>query len=278
MTAPWLSDPDADVYLGDCRDVLRDLPDSCAACCVTSPPYLDARPEYPSLTAAGFGAVFSELVRVVDGPIMFNVGRLWRSGVEITWWYRLLEEARRVGLELLDTLVWIKPNSNPIQGRVFANAHEYVFVLGTPALALDVDEIRRPYAEGTAERLARRWVSSISVKGDNAERNGARRDDRRGETREGDMHPDGARPRSYVEITTGREKGNPHPAPMPKELARHLILLGARAGETVLDPFAGSGTTALVARELGRRSVSIELLEEYGEMIARRLGQQTLLA
>lgn len=275
---PYLEDPDATVYVGDCRDVLRELPSRSASCCVTSPPYLDMRPEYPTLTAPGFGSVFRELSRVVAGPVLLNVGRMWRDGTESLWWYRLLEEARKGGLVLLDTLVWIKPNANPIQGRVFANAHEYVFVLGAPGLELDVDEIRRPYAEGTAERLARRWVSSISVKGDNAERNGPRRDDRRGETREGEMHPEGARPRSYVEITTGREKGNPHPAPMPEELARHLILLGAREGETVLDPFAGSGTTAFVARTLGRRSVSIELSEKYAEMISARISQLSLLS
>lgn len=274
---PWLSDPDATVYLGDCRDVLSKLEDRSAACCVTSPPYLDARPEYPTLTTAGFGSMFRELRRVVSGPVLLNVGRLWRNGVELLWWEPLLREAARYDLELIDTLVWIKPNANPIQGRVFANAHEYVFVLDRAGAELNVDEIRREYAEGTAERLARKWVSSISVKGDNAERNGSRREARRGESREGDMHPDGARPRSYLEVYTGREKGNEHPAPMPELLAAHLIRLGAREGETVIDPFAGSGTTALVCRSLGRRSISIELKREYAEMIAVRLQQLSLL-
>lgn len=46
----------------------------------------------------------------------------------------------------------------------------------------------------------------------------------------------------------------------------------------MLDPFVGSGTTALVARRLGRRAVGIELNEEYAAMAARRLGQQSLFA
>jgi DNA modification methylase len=57
-----------------------------------------------------------------------------------------------------------------------------------------------------------------------------------------------------------------------------IILAGCPAGGTVLDPFLGSGTTALVARKLGRRCVGIELNESYAEMAARRLQQLSLLA
>ena len=57
--------------------------------------------------------------------------------------------------------------------------------------------------------------------------------------------------------------GTPHPAVFPKELARRCILLGTRPRDLVLDPFSGSGTTGLVAAELNRRAVLIELNEEY---------------
>ncbi len=57
--------------------------------------------------------------------------------------------------------------------------------------------------------------------------------------------------------------GTPHPAVFPKELARRCILLGSRPGDLILDPFSGSGTTGLVAAELNRRAVLIELNEEY---------------
>ena len=55
----------------------------------------------------------------------------------------------------------------------------------------------------------------------------------------------------------------PHPAAFPKELARRCILLGSRPGDLVLDPFSGSGTTGMVAAELNRNAVLIELNEEY---------------
>ena len=64
-----------------------------------------------------------------------------------------------------------------------------------------------------------------------------------------------------------------HPAPMPVEVARRAIRLSTWPGETVLDPFAGSGTTLLAARQLGRRAIGIERSERYCELAVSRLAQ-----
>lgn len=69
-----------------------------------------------------------------------------------------------------------------------------------------------------------------------------------------------------------------HFAAFPRELARRAILAGSRRGDVVLDPFGGSGTTAMAARELGRKAVLIELRREYAVMIRERTRQQSLLA
>lgn len=61
-------------------------------------------------------------------------------------------------------------------------------------------------------------------------------------------------------------RGNKHPAAFPRELARRCILLGSREGDTILDPFGGSGTTGLAARELGRKAILIELNPIYVQM------------
>jgi DNA modification methylase len=70
--------------------------------------------------------------------------------------------------------------------------------------------------------------------------------------------------------------GNGHPAAFPRELARRCILLGSREGDTVLDPFGGSGTTGLVASALGRKAVLIELNPTYAQMGKERTGQPQL--
>ena len=63
-----------------------------------------------------------------------------------------------------------------------------------------------------------------------------------------------------------------HPAPFPEELPRRCIRLYSFVGDTVLDPFAGSGTTLKVARELGRNSIGYELNPEYDSIIHAKIG------
>ena len=67
-----------------------------------------------------------------------------------------------------------------------------------------------------------------------------------------------------------------HPAPYPEELAMRAIRLSTWPGETVLDPFMGSGTTLMAARALGRKAIGIELSERYCEIAASRLAQGDL--
>jgi site-specific DNA-methyltransferase (cytosine-N4-specific) len=69
-----------------------------------------------------------------------------------------------------------------------------------------------------------------------------------------------------------------HAAVMPEELAERCIRAGSRPGDTILDPFAGAGTTALAARAHGRRSIGIELSEKSCAIAAERLSQQSVLA
>jgi site-specific DNA-methyltransferase (adenine-specific) len=67
-------------------------------------------------------------------------------------------------------------------------------------------------------------------------------------------------------------KAEKHPAPFPEELPRRCIRLYSFVGDTVLDPFAGSGTTLRVARELGRNSVGYEINPEYEAVILRKVS------
>lgn len=258
-----VADRDMTLYRGDALEVLRDFQDAAFQACVTSPPYLDARPEYPSPTLAEFRAIFKELRRVVAGPMLLNVGRLWNERREVLWWVKLLEEADATGWQLRDTLIWVKPNANPIHGQVLANSHEYVFLLGDGSVP---DNVRTDYDEESLARFTRRYRNGGGVKGD------VREQDSR------EANELGARARSFFIAYVGREKGNPHPAPMPLELAMHLVALASVEGDEIVDPFAGSGTTLLAARMLGREAVGIEFNANYCEMASRRLAQQSLLA
>lgn len=85
----------------------------------------------------------------------------------------------------------------------------------------------------------------------------------------GFREPTGANLRNYW-ILGPEPNGNGHPAAFPRELARRCIQLGSRAGDVVLDPFGGSGTTGLAANELGRNAVLIELNPEYAKVSRER--------
>ncbi len=82
---------------------------------------------------------------------------------------------------------------------------------------------------------------------------------------------------SIWEMQPAKAKSEGHPAPFPDELPRRLIKLYSFWGDTVLDPFAGTGTTAKMALSLGRKAIGYELNHEYASLIKRKLsavGQQ----
>ena len=88
--------------------------------------------------------------------------------------------------------------------------------------------------------------------------------------------PNGRRLRTIWEIPTEprkRSNGEDHPAVMPMALARRCVRMTSRAGDFVLDPYAGSGTTLLAAQGMDRRWVGVELKEKYVRLIERRLRE-----
>lgn len=259
---PFVEDRDLRLWHGHCVDVLRELPAGSFDAVVTSPPYIDKRPEYDSFH--DWGALMLELARTCHGPCAINVGRIFREGEEHIWWNPILAAARDTGWKLADTLIWVKPNANPMHGNLFADSHEYVFCFETRPHCWNIDEIRTAYAPESVKRFERKWRRGTTIKGQDVEKNGRL------------AHEAGARPRSFVAIETGREKGNKHPAPMAIDLALHLVRLTSKEGDVILDPFFGSGTTARACRMLGRDAAGIELKFEYCEESAERLSQQTL--
>ena len=76
---------------------------------------------------------------------------------------------------------------------------------------------------------------------------------------------------SIWEMQPAKAKAEGHPAPFPKELPMRLIKLYSFWGDTILDPFAGTGTTLLAAQELGRKSIGFELNPEYIKLIKNKL-------
>jgi DNA modification methylase len=104
-----------------------------------------------------------------------------------------------------------------------------------------------------------------------------RTDERRGFDNRLDRADGKKNPRSVWTIPT-QGYSEAHFATWPEALVERIIKAGCPEDGTVLDPFMGSGTTALVARRLGRKSIGIELNRDYADLCARRLQQLSLLA
>lgn len=77
-------------------------------------------------------------------------------------------------------------------------------------------------------------------------------------------------------VWTANVEQGPHPTMKPLPLVRRLVDLFSEPGETILDPFCGSGTSLVAARDLGRKSIGIEREEKYAEIAAKRLSQNLL--
>ncbi len=177
-------------------------------------------------------------------------------------------------------IVWSKPNPMPesVTDRP-TRAHEMVLLLAkSERYHYDGDAIREPLSPKTKTA----WGSlRHPMRGDETAHRGVKgakfaTDIPRRKPRLGaDGSPMGANKRTVWTVASEPFAGA-HFATFPTALVKPMVLAGCPAGGTVLDPFAGTGTTLLVAKELGRRAVGIELNADYCAMAGERLKQDVL--
>ncbi len=173
------------------------------------------------------------------------------------------------GWYLRSDIIWAKPNPMPesVTDRP-TKAHEYVFLLAKqPKYYWDADAIREAATPDGIAREGRARLSAYDAPGQTANRR---------TTSDGAWLEAGRNARSVWEIAT-QPTPEAHFATYPEALVRRCILAGSKPGDTVLDPFVGSGTTCLVARKHGRRAIGIDLSLEYLAIAARRTQQLSLL-
>lgn len=257
------------VILGDCRDVLTTLNPESVQCCVTSPPYWGLR-DYdhpgqigaessPDEYVANLVGVFQGVRRVLrkDGTVWLNVGDGY---------------ARNGGTGGHGPNAIVGNTKKLIQKRNCKVPEVWGLkdrdLMGLPwrvAFALQED--------GWYLRSRITWVKKTAMPESVKNRPTTSTEEIFLLTKsptyfydpKGFREASGANLRNFW-ILGPEPNSNGHPAAYPRELARRCILLGSKPDDVVLDPFGGSGTTGIAANELGRKSVLVELNEEYVEI------------
>ena len=296
------------ILFGDCKETLKQFPRGSAQMCVTSPPYYGLRDyggeanqigqeETPEEFVNNLVEVFREVRDVLkdDGVLWLNIGDSYynyRPGtgglpkqtvsrtnqdlpeqcnrrankldglkekdlIGIPW--MLAFALRADGWYLRQDIIWHKPNPMPesVKDRC-TKSHEYIFLLSkNKKYYYDNEAIKEPVKQdwGTRDRTKGKYHnpgtglvphSGLSKSYDRKNK------------------------RSVWSVTNKPYKGA-HFACFPPDLIEPCILAGSREGDVILDPFMGSGTTAMVAKQHDRSYIGCELHEDYGSLIQKRL-------
>jgi len=268
------------IYNGDCISTMKTFPDECVNTIITSPPYFGLRDYYDHENQIGneetlddyisnLVNVFSEAKRILknDGTLWLNLGDSYNGSGKGVWKKRNkrnqketyvpkqdVKPSRVEGLKpkdligvpwkvafalqqdgwyLRQDIIWQKPNSKPasVKDRC-VGSHEYLFLLA---------KSRKYYFDQEA-------IKEPSVTDPTKKRN----------------------PRSVWNVNTKITKGV-HTATFPPDLIRPCVLSGCPNDGVVFDPFMGSGTTAIVAKEENRKYLGVELNPEYIDFANSRL-------
>ena len=173
---------------------------------------------------------------------------------------------RADGWYLRQDIIWHKPNPMPesVKDRC-TKAHEYIFLLSkSKYYHYDHEAIKE-------KAVGERWGGNTPINMDNTKDVDNQFS---GLTRPRKMVYDKRNKRSVWKVNTKPYKGA-HFAVFPEELIEPCILAGSEKGDIVLDPFMGSGTTAVTAKTHGRHYIGCELHERYAELIQKRLGERS---
>lgn len=326
------------IITGNAIEILKELPDCYADCCITSPPYLGLR-DYGVNGQIGLENsvedyinrltdIFREVRRVLksDGTLWLNIGDSYagsakgrkkngehstensKSGnyygkfndkllyktypgykkkdlIGVPW--LLAFALRNDGWYLRQDIIWEKPNAMPesVKDRC-TKSHEYIFLFSKqPKYYFDYEAIKEPAvgfnnmlpagSKGALKPNSRlRKGNSRTFRGGGAYTKGQSFNNSAEITRESHGNNEnmtGLRNKRSVWAVATQGYKEAHFATFPEKLIEPCVLAGSKEGGIVLDPFLGSGTTAVVAKKHNRGFIGIELNPEYVEMAKRRL-------
>jgi len=263
------------IKLGDCKEALAELQENSVDLIVTSPPYADRRKNtYGGITpdkyVEWFLPISKKLLRVLkpDGTFILNIKEKAENGERSTYVMELILALRKQGWLWTEEFIWHKKNSYPGKWpNRFRDAWERLLQFNkTKKFKMYQDAVKVPIGDWANGRL--RNLSKTDKIRDNA-KNGSGF----GKNISNWLGKETVYPDNVLYLSTECNNKN-HSAAFPDVLPEWFIKLFTKEGDTVLDPFMGSGTTNFVAQRMNRNSIGIEILPEYYNMVKTELDKQ----
>lgn len=257
------------VTWADSLEWLPALPPESVDLFFTSPPYANMR-AYSVIHPDEYVDWFTPFAEAMlaatksTGSFVLNIKDRVVNGERHPYVYELVIALRQLGWRWIETYIWAKPNAIPGRfGTRTKDSFEYIYWFAKARPYFDLDAIRVPYRTSEQER-ARRTLDPSQRRNTAAGH---------GRTRARTFDLGAADPGNVItaSLTYNQHYGVAHTAAMPEALAEFVIKAGSPDDAVVIDPFAGSGTTALVARRLGRRAGGFELHRQFVDEAQKRL-------
>lgn len=251
---------------GDCLDAMKQIPDESIDLTVTSPPYDNLRTYNGNNALWGeyvWKSVIQDIFRVTKqgGVVVWVVGDATIRGSETGTSFKQALWAKECGFNLHDTMIYEKSGVTPQTGRYYP-CFEYMFVFskGKPETFNPILDRKNKWRKRWGKTRVRR-----------------KSDGTIGKEYESKVAPEFGMRRNIWKYAQGGgyeaddRIAYKHPAIFPEKLAHDHILSWSNEGDTILDPFMGSGTTGKMAKKLNRNFIGIELDKEYYEIAKTRI-------
>lgn len=263
---------------GDCRNILPLLPAQCADLIITSPPYADKRSKtYGGMKADDYVTWFlpiaEDLQRVLKptGSFILNIKEPVVNGERHTFVIEIILALRKQGWLWVEEYCWHKKNCFPGKwpNRFRDSWERCLHFTLNKQFAMYQESVMVPMGDWKNKRLSK--LSETDKQRDNSKVGSGF-----GKNVSNWVDRELAYPTNVLHLATECSNRG-HSAAFPVELPKWFIKLFTQYNDVVLDPFMGSGTTAVACQELNRRFIGVELNAEYCTIAQNRLREATQL-
>ncbi len=261
------------IHKGDSLELLKQLPDNSVDLVITSPPYADLKVyiDNPGILADDYVNWFipycKEIERVIKptGSFILNINDKVENGFRHPYVFDLISKLHKeTGLKMFERLFWNKMKGLPNRSR-FGDRVEYLFWFAKEkGFKFNIDDMRTEYSEKSIKRMTKPLKKRFArTEGDDNI-----------EYKNWAPNPKGALPTTLVNISSESKRiADSHVAVFPVSLVEYFIKGSTEKGDLILDPFMGTGTTAVASKKLGRNWMGFELEQDYIEIANKRIGE-----